>query len=130
MDQSSRSVTTLPEQVAALSEEERGRFEGIFSVVRSRGGLVAPPEMQAWIERSFGSLEAVQAQVVVKTLNKWTLEGSLFNSLRAQRNKARLEIGQKFPAYADLVSPRPPTVDQIRTTLVEGEAVVSSLPKP
>jgi CHAT domain-containing protein len=47
------------------------------------------------------------------------------NSLRAERNKARLEIGQKFPAYADLVSPKPPTVDQIRATLVEGEALLS-----
>ncbi len=47
------------------------------------------------------------------------------NSLRAERNKARLEIGQKFPAYADLVSPKPPTVDQIKATLVEGEALLS-----
>src|SRR5438132_8709681 len=85
MDPSSRSVVTLPEQVAALPEEERGRFHDIFSVVRSGGGLVAPPEMRPWIERSFGSLEAVQSQRIVKTLNRWTLEGSLFNSLRAQR---------------------------------------------
>ena len=47
------------------------------------------------------------------------------NSLRAEGNKARHEIGQKFPAYADLVSPRPPTVDQIKTTLLEGEALLS-----
>jgi CHAT domain-containing protein len=47
------------------------------------------------------------------------------NSLRAERNKARLEIGQRFPAYADLVSPKPPTVDQIKATLVESEALLS-----
>ncbi|MDB5516196.1 MAG: hypothetical protein JWQ17_2954 [Tardiphaga sp.] len=47
------------------------------------------------------------------------------NSLRAERNKARLEIGQKFPAYADLVSPKPPAVDEIKATLVEGEALLS-----
>jgi len=80
-----RSVTTLPEQLAALAEEERRRFDGLISVIRSEGSLVPPPEMHAWIERSFGSVEAVQAQSVIKTLNLWTLEGSLFNSLRARR---------------------------------------------
>ncbi len=47
------------------------------------------------------------------------------NALRAERNKARQEIGQRFPAYADLVSPKPPSVEQIQATLVEGEAMVS-----
>ena len=46
-------------------------------------------------------------------------------SLRAQRDKARQEINQKFPAYADLVSPKPPTIDEIRATLVDGEAMLS-----
>lgn len=80
-----RSVTTLPEQVASLPETERKRFDDLFSVIRSTGSLLPPPEMYAWIERSFGSVEAVQSQSVIKTLNRWTLEGSLFNSLRARR---------------------------------------------
>jgi len=47
------------------------------------------------------------------------------NALRAERLKARQEIGRQFPAYADLVSPRPPSVDQIKATLVDGEAMLS-----
>ena len=47
------------------------------------------------------------------------------NSLRIQRDKARQEIGQKFPAYADLVSPKPPTVDQIKASLTDDEAMLS-----
>jgi CHAT domain-containing protein/tetratricopeptide (TPR) repeat protein len=47
------------------------------------------------------------------------------NALRAERVKARQEIGRKFPAYADLVSPRPPSVDQIQATLADGEALLS-----
>lgn len=47
------------------------------------------------------------------------------NGLRAERLKARQEITQKFPIYADLVSPRPPSVDQIKATLVDGEAMLS-----
>lgn len=80
-----RSVTTLPEQVAALDDRARDQFHELFAVVKSRGSLVPPPEMRAWIERSFGSVEAVQTQTIVKTLNRWTLEGSLFNDLRARR---------------------------------------------
>jgi CHAT domain-containing protein len=47
------------------------------------------------------------------------------NSLRAARVKARQEISQRFPAYADLVSPKPPSVEQIRATLSDGEAMLS-----
>ena len=46
--------------------------------------------------------------------------------LRGDRDKARAEINAKFPAYADLVSPKdPPTVEQIKATLVSGEALLS-----
>jgi CHAT domain-containing protein len=46
-------------------------------------------------------------------------------ALRIQLDKARQEIKQKFPAYADLVSPKPPSVADIRATLSEGEAMLS-----
>ncbi|WP_363331163.1 CHAT domain-containing tetratricopeptide repeat protein [Bradyrhizobium sp.] len=45
--------------------------------------------------------------------------------LRADRDKARAEIDKSFPSYADLVDPKPPTVDQIKATLADGEAVLS-----
>src|SRR4051812_40647079 len=41
--------------------------------------------MEPWIERAFGSVDAVRSQTIIKTLNRWTLEGSLFNELRARR---------------------------------------------
>jgi CHAT domain-containing protein len=47
------------------------------------------------------------------------------NALRAERSKARLDINQKFPAYADLVSPKPPSVDEIKATLADDEAMLS-----
>jgi CHAT domain-containing protein len=46
-------------------------------------------------------------------------------SMRADRNKARVEIAQRFPAYADLVSPKPPSVAEIKASLAEGEAMLS-----
>jgi hypothetical protein len=41
--------------------------------------------MRPWIEKSFGSVEAVTAQRIVKVTNRVTLEGTLFNELRASR---------------------------------------------
>src|SRR5712692_7925796 len=85
MDNRERSIATLPEQVASLPADEAARFNGLFAVTRSHATLAPPPEMRAWIAAAFGSLEAVLSQVVVKTLNRWTLEASLFNDLRARR---------------------------------------------
>jgi hypothetical protein len=79
------SITTLPEQVVALPGAMREQFESLFQVTRSRGSLVPPPEMRSWIAQAFGSVDAVRNQAVIKTLNRWTLEGALFNALRARR---------------------------------------------
>ena len=46
-------------------------------------------------------------------------------ALRSERDKARQEIKQKFPVYADLVSPKPPSIAEIRATLADGEAMLS-----
>jgi CHAT domain-containing protein len=45
--------------------------------------------------------------------------------LRSDRDKARVEINKRFPSYADLVDPKPPSVAQIRATLADGEAMLS-----
>jgi CHAT domain-containing protein len=45
--------------------------------------------------------------------------------LRGDRDKARQEINQRFPAYADLIDPKPPSVERIKATLKSGEALLS-----
>ena len=47
------------------------------------------------------------------------------DKLRSDREKARVEINKRFPSYADLVDPKPPSVDQIKVTLADGEAMLS-----
>jgi CHAT domain-containing protein len=47
------------------------------------------------------------------------------DKLRADRLKVREDITKRFPSYAELIDPRPPTVDQIRQALVPGEAMLS-----
>jgi galactose-1-phosphate uridylyltransferase len=80
-----RRITELPALIANLPEEDRVLSERLFDVSASTGRLVPPEEMKAWIESSFGSVEAVGEQEIVRVTNKATLEGTLFNSLRASR---------------------------------------------
>lgn len=45
--------------------------------------------------------------------------------LRMDRDVARAEINKRFPAYADLVNPKPPGIEQIKEALHYGEAALS-----
>ncbi len=55
----------------------------------------------------------------VKTLN------DTINRLRVERDKARAEIGRRFPSYADLIDPKAPTADSTKEALKPGEVLVS-----
>lgn len=74
------------EQIAqSLPDEERAAFERLYAVSSATGRLVPPEHMHRWIVRYFGAVENVTEQRVVRVTNRWTLEGALFNGLRAQR---------------------------------------------
>jgi CHAT domain-containing protein len=47
------------------------------------------------------------------------------DKLRVDRVKMRGDIARRFPSYAELMDPKPPTVDQIREAMVPGEAMLS-----
>lgn len=85
MNDTTRDIAHLQDLVLALPAAERDRVARIYHIVTTTGRLVPPPEMQAWIEKYFGSLAAVEEQRIVKVTNLITLEGALFNSLRASR---------------------------------------------
>jgi hypothetical protein len=80
-----RSIVHLPELIAALPAEEQALFDRFFHVSATIGEVVPPESMFAWIERQFGSVEAVRQQRIVKVTNRITLEGTLYNELRARR---------------------------------------------
>jgi hypothetical protein len=80
-----KSIVQLGELVQALPEPQRERFQRIFRVDSTTGELRAPQSMHDWIEGHFGSLEAVRQQHIVKVTNLITVEGALFNELRARR---------------------------------------------
>jgi hypothetical protein len=45
--------------------------------------------------------------------------------LRADRKTAQQDIKRRFPSYADLIDPKPPSVDEIKNALRPGEALLS-----
>src|SRR4028119_72695 len=78
-------ITDLPALVRGLPPEDCTLAERILSTSATTGRLDPPEGMRAWIEKSFGSVDAVTEQRIVKVTNRVTLEGTLFNGLRASR---------------------------------------------
>jgi hypothetical protein len=79
------SITQLPAIVAQLPEAERALIERLFSIQGEVGHLRAPQPMWGWIVDRFGAVADISAQRIVRVDNRWTLEGTLFNELRARR---------------------------------------------
>jgi hypothetical protein len=69
--------------VESLPSEEKRLFHRLFHFNTATGYLKPPDTMWGWIEERFGSVEAVTSQKIVKITNLVTLEGALFNGLRA-----------------------------------------------
>jgi len=80
-----RRIVELPQYVAQLPSEQRALFARIFRLDVLEGELVVPPGMEEWIESYFGSVGAVRHQRILKLTNLITVEGALFNPLRAER---------------------------------------------
>lgn len=80
-----QTIAELDEAVQHMSHGPRSLFERIFSVQSSHGRLIPPAEMEPWILKQFGSLEATVDQKIIRITNNITLEGVLFNWLRSSR---------------------------------------------
>lgn len=102
------SILDLEERVSNLKEEDEDSFRlfnNIFHISSAPGMVKIPPSFKEKVRTYFGNkdeqgniieskkevIERIQTQKVVKTYNKWTGEGSLFNSLRASRPGMRPE---------------------------------------
>jgi hypothetical protein len=80
-----RHISNLDRYVNSLPGEAKALFERLFHMEITTGDLVPPETMHAWIAGHFGSVESVRRQRIVKVTNQITLEGALFNDLRARR---------------------------------------------
>ena len=78
-------ISDLPRLIEGLPPDDRDLAGRILATSATAGRLDPPEGMRNWIEKSFGSVSAVTEQRIVKVTNKVTLEGTLFNELRASR---------------------------------------------
>lgn len=79
------SVDRLPELVAGLPDEERNIFNQIFDLEAGTCEIVLPAQMLPWLKAQFGSVEEVRNQRIIKVINLFTGEGSIYNPLRYRR---------------------------------------------
>ena len=104
-DSSARMVAKDP-ALAALVRNEQDLAKQINAQLGALNNLLVLPSG----ERDEQRVHAINAAI---------------EKLRADRKAARQEIKRRFPAYADLVDPKPPTVDEIKAALRPGEALLS-----
>jgi CHAT domain-containing protein len=130
------SGSEIGEETFALADAIRGRSVQQALAASSARAAAKDPMLAELVRKEQDLSKQVNAQLGMlnNVLSLSSAErdekgvqaiNASINNLRAERNKARREIDQKFPAYADLVSPKPPTVAEIRTTLADGEAMLS-----
>ncbi len=81
----SPSILNLRAQADLLARDDAARFRRIYDVTESEGRLRVPSTMAPWVERTFGSVAAVESQRIVRVSNIVTGEGAIFNELRARR---------------------------------------------
>jgi CHAT domain-containing protein len=93
-------------QLALLARQEQDAQRRVGSLEDLLTGLMsAPPDQQ---------LPAIQAKLRTDIAQ-----------LKADREKLRKQIEQKFPDYADLVNPKPSTIERTRQLLKPDEVLVS-----
>lgn len=111
---------SVQQALAASSARAAAKDPALAELVRKEQDLTKQVNAQ------LGTLNNVLALPAAERDEKGVqqIQASI-GTLRGQRDKARQEIKQKFPTYADLVSPKPPSVAEIRATLADDEAMLS-----
>lgn len=79
------SITGITKLVRGIKGHPRAVFDRLFEITEYAGELVLPEGIPDWAASRFGDLSGVEKQQIIKITNRVTLEGTLFNALRALR---------------------------------------------
>jgi hypothetical protein len=82
---SAPQIADLEDLLARIPADARATAARLYQVTSTVGRLEQPAEMEPWIVKLFGSVEAVREQRIVRVTDLVTLQGALFNELRARR---------------------------------------------
>ena len=78
-------IFRLPERIAALSGAARERANRLLEAVLIEGSTVPPRPLEPWLRDTFGSVEAVRHQRLVRVTNLATLDSAIIATLRSRR---------------------------------------------
>jgi CHAT domain-containing protein/tetratricopeptide (TPR) repeat protein len=130
------NVAAVATETFGLADALRGRSVASALAASSARGVSQDPVLAALARReqdlrkeiaaTFGLLNGVLA--LPATDRDDARVGALRDQvarLRDDHGKVRLEIGVRFPAYADLIDPKPATAEQVRAALRPDEAFIS-----
>ncbi|NPA38983.1 MAG: hypothetical protein GXO57_00830 [Thermodesulfobacteria bacterium] len=78
-----KAIWELEKIVSKLSLEEKELFHRFYTYYVEEGRLVLPESLKNWAYQKFG--ENCENQKIVRIINNFTFESTLFNELRAKR---------------------------------------------
>ncbi|MEM8533170.1 MAG: hypothetical protein AAGF95_20160 [Chloroflexota bacterium] len=78
-------ISTILDRIETMDPDMRDLCTRIFHITIATGYTDPPATMYEWIDQQFGTIDGVREQTVVKITNRLTLEGSIFNPVRARR---------------------------------------------
>jgi hypothetical protein len=112
---------TIDQLPVMITPELRPLAERLFEIVETEGVIVPPPEMEPWLARTFGSVEATLRQRIIRVTNRWTFEGATFNPLRSRRpgsgaTQAASQAAKQSPAQAGPLELPPELRERIAAT--------------
>ena len=111
------TIDRLLARVAALSPAQRELAKRLFEIVETEGVIVPPPEMEPWLARTFGAVDATLRQRIIRVTNRWTFEGATFNPLRSRRPGSGTTQAAAQAAAQAGPPPLPPELrERIQTT--------------
>ena len=79
------TIADVPALVESLPPIAANLWQRFFRIDSAIGSLIPPERMHAWIERAFGTVDAVVEQHIIRITNVFSLEGAIFNRIRSQR---------------------------------------------
>jgi CHAT domain-containing protein len=111
---------TVQQAVAAASARMSAKDPALAALIRTEQDLSKQIRAQLGVLSNTLALSSGERdEQGVKAIN------ASIERARTDRNKTRAEIVRLFPNYSDLVDPKPPTVESIKDTLHQGEAILS-----
>ena len=76
-------LSGLDKRIDKLSSADRALFKRLYALRIHTGKMIIPEHLRPWVERQFGSVEAVSNQQVVQVANLVTGDETVFNSVRS-----------------------------------------------